>query len=123
MTWNNPPQNMTLKLLSEADTLTKKITGEMLQQVVVRSPVDSGAFRQNHRVSIGSVDKSFDVNDTGNDALSKGIRTIQAGGGLGKIVYISNSLPYAEKLENGYSQQAPQGIYSLSFLSVVSKYR
>mgnify|MGYP003477963620 FL=1 len=114
---------MTLQLLSEADALTKKITGEMLQQVVVRSPVDSGAFRQNHRVSIGSVDKSFDVNDTGNDALSKGIRTIQAGGGLGKIVYISNSLPYAEKLENGYSQQAPQGIYSLSFLSVVSKYR
>ena len=123
MTWNNSPQNMTLKLLSEADALTKKITGEMLQQVITRSPVDTSAYRSNHRVSIGSVDKSFDVNDTGNDALSKGIRTIQAGGGLGKIVYISNSLPYAEKLENGYSQQAPQGIYSLSFLSVVSKYR
>ena len=123
MTWRNTPSSFSLQLISEADTLTKEITGEMLQQVVVRSPVDSGAFRQNHRVSIGSVDKSFDVNDTGNDALSKGIRTIQAGGGLGKIVYISNSLPYAEKLENGYSQQAPQGIYSLSFLSVVSKYR
>ena len=123
MTWRNKPSSFSLQLISEADTLTKKITGEMLQQVVVRSPVDSGAFRQNHRVSIGSVDKSFDVNDTGNDALSKGIRTIQAGGGLGKIVYISNSLPYAEKLENGGSQQAPQGIYSLSFLSVVSKYR
>ena len=123
MTWRNKPSSFSLQLISEADTRTKKITGEMLQQVVVRSPVDSGAFRQNHRVSIGSVDKSFDVNDTGNDALSKGIRTIQAGGGLGKIVYISNSLPYAEKLENGYSQQAPQGVYSLSFLSVVSKYR
>jgi hypothetical protein len=123
MTWRNPPQNMTLQLLSEADTRTKKITGEMLQQVVVRSPVDSGAFRQNHRVSIGSVDKSFDVNDTGNDALSKGIRTIQAGGGLGKIVHVSNSLPYALRLENGWSGQAPQGVYSLAFLSVVSKYK
>ena len=123
MTWKNPPQNMTLKLLSEADALTKKITGEMLTTVIVRSPVSTGAYRNNHRVSVGNVDNSFDVNDTGNDALSKGIRTIQAGGGLGKIVYISNSLPYAEKLENGYSQQAPQGVYSLSFLSVVSKYR
>ena len=123
MTWNNPPQNMTLQLLSEADTLTKKITGEMLQQVVVRSPVDTSAYRSNHRVSIGSVDTSSDVNDTSNDAITKGIRTIQAGGGLGKIVHISNSLPYAAKLENGYSQQAPQGVYSLSFLSVVSKYR
>ena len=123
MTWNNNPRNFTLQLLSEADDFTKKITGEMLQQVVVRSPVDTSAYRSNHRVSIGSVDKSFDVNDTGNDALSKGIRTIQAGGGLGKIVYISNSLPYAERLENGWSGQAPQGVYSLSFLSVVSKYR
>jgi hypothetical protein len=123
MTWRNPPQNMTLQLLSEADALTKKITGEMLTTVIVRSPVDTSAYRSNHRVSVGSVDKSFDVNDTGNDSLSKGIRTIQSGGGLGKIVYISNSLPYAEKLENGYSQQAPQGVYSLSFLSVVSKYR
>ena len=123
MTWRNPPQNMTLQLLSEADALTKKITGEMLQQVVVRSPVDTGAFRQNHRVSVGNIDNSFDVNDTGNDALSKGIRTIQAGGGLGKIVYISNSLPYAVFLEDGGSQQAPLGIYSLSFMSVVSKYK
>ena len=123
MTWRNKPSSFSLQLISEADALTKKITGEMLQQVVVRSPVDSGAYRNNHRVSVGSVDKSFDVNDTGSDSLSKGIRTIQSGGGLGKIVYISNSLPYAEKLENGYSQQAPQGIYSLSFLSVVSKYR
>ena len=123
MTWNNNPRNFTLQLLSEADDFTKKITGEMLQQVVVRSPVDTSAYRSNHRVSVGNVDNSFDVNDTGNDALSKGIRTIQAGGGLGKIVYISNSLPYAERLENGWSGQAPQGVYSLAFLSVVSKYR
>lgn len=123
MTWRNRPSSFSLQLISEADDLTKKITGEMLQQVITRSPVDTGAFRQNHRVSVGNVDKSFDVSDTGNDALSKGIRTIQSGGGIGKIVYISNSLPYAERLENGWSGQAPQGVYSLSFLSVVSKYR
>ena len=123
MTWNNQPSNFTLQLLSEADTLTKKITGEMLQQVVVRSPVDSGAYRSNHRVSIGNVDTSYDVSDTSNGAISKGIRTIQAGGGLGKVVHVSNSLPYAVRLENGWSQQAPLGVYSLSFMSVVGKYK
>lgn len=123
MTWNNRPSNFTLQLLSEADDLTKKITGDMLQQVVTRSPVDTGAYRSNHRVSIGNVDTSYDVSDTSNGAISKGIRTIQAGGGLGKIVHVSNSLPYALKLENGHSGQAPQGVYSLAFLSVVSKYR
>ena len=124
MTWNNNPRNFTLQLLSEADDFTKKITGEMLQQVVVRSPVDTSAYRSNHRVSIGSVDTSSDVNDTSNDAITKGIRTIQAGGGLGKIVHVSNSLPYALALENGHSEhQAPFGIYAISFRNVVNKYK
>ena len=123
MTWNNNPRNFTLQLLSEADDFTKKITGEMLQQVVVRSPVDTSAYRSNHRVSIGSVDTSSDVNDTSNDAITKGIRTIQAGGGLGKVVHVSNSLPYAAKLENGHSAQAPLGVYALSFMNVVNKYK
>ena len=123
MTWNNNPRNFTLQLLSEADDFTKKITGEMLQQVVVRSPVDTSAYRSNHRVSIGSVDTSSDVNDTSNDAITKGIRTIQAGGGLGKIVHVSNSLPYALALENGHSKQAELGIYAISFRNVVNKYK
>lgn len=123
MTWNNQPSNFTLQLLSEADDLTKKITGDMLQQVVTRSPVDTGAYRSNHRVSIGNVDTSYDVSDTSNGAISKGIRTIQAGGGLGKVVHVSNSLPYAAKLENGYSAQAPLGVYALSFQYVISKYK
>ena len=123
MTWNNNPRNFTLQLLSEADDFTKKITGEMLQQVVVRSPVATSAYRSNHRVSIGSVDTSSDVNDISNDAITKGIRTIQAGGGLGKVVHVSNSLPYAAKLENGYSAQAPLGVYALSFMNVVNKYK
>ena len=123
MTWNNQPSNFTLQLLSEADDLTKKITGDMLQQVVARSPVDTGAYRQNHRVSVGNVDTSYDLNDTGNDSLSRGIRTIQSGGGIGKVVHISNSLPYAVRLENGWSKQAPSGVYALSFQSIVNKYR
>ena len=123
MTWNNQPSDFTLQLLSEADDLTKKITGDMLQQVVTRSPVDTGAYRSNHRVSIGNVDTSYDASDTSNGAISKGIRTIQAGGGLGKVVHVSNSLPYAVRLENGWSQQAPLGVYALSFMNVVNKYK
>lgn len=122
MTWNNRPRNFTLELIAEADQLTKKITGEMLQQVIALSPVDTGAFRGNHRVSIGSVDRTSDRAKTGNTAYSEGIAKISAGGGLGKIVHVSNSLPYALKLENGYSKQAEFGVYSIAFLNIVSKY-
>ena len=122
MAWKNSPRNFGLKCLKDADTLTKKITGDMLQQVIVRSPVSTGAFRGNHRVGIGKVDPNANKADTSNP-LQKGLNTIATGGGIGKIVYISNSLPYALRLENGWSQQAPLGVYSLSFMNIVNKYK
>ena len=123
MSWRNPPINFGVEVLRDADQFTKKITGEMLQQVVLRSPVDTGAFRGNHRVGIGALDPNANKADT-SSPLQKGLATIQSGGGLGKLVYISNSLPYAIRLENGWSEkQAPLGVYSISFMNVVNKYR
>ena len=122
MAWKNAPINFGVEVLRDADQFTKKIAGEMLQQVITRSPVDSGAFRGNHRVGIGALDPNANKADTSNP-LQKGLATIQSGGGLGKLVFISNSLPYAVRLENGYSKQAPIGVYSLSFMSVVNKYK
>ena len=123
MTWKNPPINFGFKVLEDADDFSKKVAGEVLQQVVTRSPVDSGAFRGNHRVGVGSVDTTADKSQTENTAIQRGVATIQAGGGIGKIVYISNSLPYATKIEFGHSMQAPNGVYALSFQSVVNKYK
>lgn len=123
MTWKNAPINFGFKVLEDADDFSKKVAGEMLSQVVTRSPVDSGAYRGNHRVGVGSVDTTADKSQTENTAIQRGVATIQAGGGLGKIVYISNSLPYATKIEFGHSMQAPNGVYALSFQSVVNKYK
>lgn len=126
MGWSNQPINFSFRVLKDADKLTKKITAAMLQQVILRSPVDTGAFRGNHRVTVGNIDTSYnkdEVDPSGQSVLSKGLSTISAGGGIGKVVYISNSLPYAVKLERGWSGQAPLGVYNLSFKSVVDKYR
>jgi hypothetical protein len=123
MTWKNAPINFGFKVLEDADDFSKKVAGEMLAQVVTRSPVDSGAYRGNHRVGVNSVDTTADKSQTENTAIQRGVATIQAGGGLGKIVYISNSLPYATKIEFGHSMQAPNGVYALSFQSVVNKYK
>lgn len=122
MAWKNAPINFGVEVLKDADQFTKKITGEMLQKVILASPVDSGAFRGNHRVGIGALDPNANKADTSNP-LQKGLATIQSGGGLGKLVFISNSLPYAIRLENGWSQQAPLGVYSLSFQAVLNKYK
>ena len=125
MSWRNPPINFGVEVLKDADQFTKKITGEMLQQVVVATPVDTGQARGNWRVSVGVVDKKTDQTQdkSGQGSITKGIATIQSGGGIGKVVYISNSLKYIEKLNNGWSMQAPKNFMQISFMNVVNKYR
>lgn len=125
MAWNNRPSNFALQVLKDGDEHLRKVSGDMLQGVVLRSPVDSGAFRGNHRVSVNSEDNSFNADEqdkAGTQAISSGNAKILTAK-LGDTVLIQNNLPYALRLENGYSQQAPQGIYSLTFLSVASKYK
>lgn len=38
-------------------------------------------------------------------------------------VFIQTNLPYAERLENGHSTQAPGGVYDLAFISVSEAYK
>lgn len=126
MAWKNEPAKVGLKILSQADKFTKRITGEILQKVVVASPVDTGAFRGNWRVAVNSIDVSTDLtmlDKSGSGAISRGLTTIASGGGLGKVVSISNSLHYSVRLNNGWSQQAPIGFVDLSLQSVLNKYR
>ena len=97
----------------------------MLQGVVLKSPVDTGAFRGNHRVSIGSVDYTKDfqkIDKSGTTTIADGMAKVLSVQ-LGMRVFISNNLPYAIALENGHSGQAPLGIYSITFQSVTSRYK
>ena len=126
MGWTNPPIRLTTEILKDADTLTKKVTGEILQKVVVASPVDTGQFRGNWRVGVKNIDSTVDnssLDKSGQGSISKGIAKIAIGGGIGKLVYISNSLPYSEKLNNGWSKQAPLNFVELSVQSVLNKYK
>ena len=93
-----------------------KVVIYLLQRIIQRSPVDTGAFRGNHRVSVGAIDESSskEIKDvSGSNTLSAGISAVSAAKALDAI-YVQNNLPYAEKLEYGHSKQAPHGIYALS---------
>ncbi len=125
MGWKNRPTNFAIQILNEGDKVVKKIATEMLQQVIVGSPVDTGAFRGNHHITLGAPDKTFDTTklDKGGSATQQegNQKILQAK--LGGLVYIQNNLPYAVALENGHSQQRPLGIYSIAFMNVTSKYK
>lgn len=124
MSWTNKPTNFALNVLKDADDHLKKIVGDTLQQVITRSPVMDGEFRASHKVTLSSpqntYEKGFDL--SGSTTLAEGLK-VASTAKIGGLVYIQTLSPYGTRLENGWSQQAPNGVYALSFQSVVSKYK
>ena len=124
MAWKNKPTNFALEVVKNADDHLKKIVGETLQQVIVRSPVMDGEFRASHKVTLdspqNSYEKGFDL--SGSATLAEGLK-VASTAKIGGLVYIQSLSPYGTRLENGWSQQAPNGVFALAFQSVASKYK
>ncbi|WP_168377576.1 hypothetical protein [Acinetobacter cumulans] len=124
MGWNNKPSGFAALALKDADQHVKKIVGEVLQQVIIRSPVMDGEFRASHKVTLDSPDNSYQKNydESGSETLNHGLK-VAASAKFGGLVYIQSNSPYGLALENGHSQQAPNGVYALSFQYVCEKYK
>ena len=124
MAWTNKPTNFAIDVLKDADDHLKKIVGDTLQQVITRSPVMDGEFRASHKVTLdrpqNAYEKGFDL--SGGATLAEGLK-VASTAKIGGLVYIQTLSSYGTRLENGWSQQAPNGVYALSFQSVVSKYK
>lgn len=124
MAWKNKPTNFALEVVKNADDHLKKIVGETLQRVIVLSPVQDGEFRASHKVTIdapqNAYEKGFDL--SGNETLNQGLK-VASTAKIGGLVYVQTLSPYGPALEMGHSQQAPNGVYALSFRYVCEKYR
>lgn len=113
------PTSFSLDVVKNAEDQVKKITMDTVQSLVVSSPVDTGAYRASHVVSIGSADYGVRGPET-NAVQDAAIQTLKFK--LGNLIYIQNNKPYAERLEDGWSDQAPLGIYSTTFTYITQKY-
>jgi len=97
----------------QAERRVKRVAMKAFREINNASPVDKGTFRANWNVSIDSIDRSVDLEKTTEDVaanVTKATAVLTGQALLGKTVYISNSVPYANKIENGYSPQAPAGV-------------
>ena len=99
------------------------------------SPVWSGRYRASHTIAIGTPDTSVkeapqvDVRwpDEPSTVLNAPpvSRAAQVLSGLKpfSVVFIANALPYARRIENGYSKlKAPAGVYEATAQAVRSLY-
>ena len=95
------------QLRDRAGALIAETGAGLYESAANATPVRSGRARANWRCSIGSPAYESDENTQFDSSRA---RSAFQGAKAGEILYLTNSVPYIERLENGYSLQAPSGI-------------
>lgn len=109
-----PLAQLAAKMKLDVETVARKSTLDVFRAVALRSPVDTGRFRANWNVSYGVPDTTTTASTDQTRANREAAKALTLP--LGSVTYMVNALPYAAKLENGYSKQAPIGFVKLSAL-------
>jgi len=99
----------------EIELATSKIVMDLFSGAVQKTPVDTGRARASWRAQEGEIDESVAPETEARQPPPQLPRLRISGE---DIVFVSNSLPYAEPLENGHSRQAPQGMLGLTIAEV-----
>jgi hypothetical protein len=93
---------------ARADLVVRKVSLDMLERIVMRSPVKTGRFRGHWTAGVNTVPTGLTGRlDKGGEATINAAVSTIASAGAGDRVYLANNLPYAVRLEYGHSKQAP----------------
>lgn len=122
------------KATAKTDSVVRKIVLDIGTRIVERSPVGDadywksppppgyvgGRFRANWQYRFGSIasgeiDKTDPSGKTSIASMQKVFQSPAAG-----IHFIANNLPYAKRLEQGWSRQAPSGMVALTVVEFQS---
>lgn len=94
------------------------------QAVVVQTPVDTGHARLNWQVGLGTPIRSEkpgeDPGGAAARAIALGVARIRAAR-PSQSIYISNNVPYINRLNEGWSAQAPADFVRRSLLLAVNQ--
>lgn len=99
-----------IKALDKADKVRRASVLELFKLVIMATPVDTGRLRGNWQTTINSPAGAAITRDdtSGAVALAEAMANL---GSLADVVWFSNNLPYAERIEyEGWSRQAPEGM-------------
>jgi hypothetical protein len=120
-------------LQQKADRFYQALVLDTVRRIILRSPVDTGRFRGNWRLSTATPDTTVngDVDPTGAGLLARAQRFVLRLR-LADDAIIANSLPYAATIEyggypnpskgtktvGGFSRQAPAGVVGVTVAEV-----
>lgn len=142
------------KMVAESTEAIRSIGQELFSSLSTRaadsggqggSPVASGRYVASMRLGINAIDTSADAGDSAYDYPSAEKHQYQVGNlpgrtrrsvaagriaaklrtfKLGDVILISNSVPYARRIEqDGHSWQTPSGVFEVTVRAVARKFR
>lgn len=109
MSWSKQANRNINKLRDRNEKIHRAAMFRLATQTDLKSPVDTGRFRSNWLGAYGSIDRST-TEQTNIDSAGRVLALLSTQPIKGNFFYYTNSLPYAQRLEYGWSLQAPSGI-------------
>lgn len=102
----------------EADKVVREVCLNLVNDIVLNTPVDTGRAKANWFTSIGSPSSAtieFDSGKLPAESLAIGRAMPDIAKATGSIFWISNNLPYIYRLEyEGWSKQAERGMVRIA---------
>ena len=135
MTFGSDLEQFEVKTVIKGREALQKISMDLFKSVILMSPVGNpdlwkhpvrgyvgGRFKGNWQAGINSApsgvlddEDATGKKDEGGPTIGKMIGTINGKASEGDAIYLVNNLPYAQRLEGGWShRQAPNGMVALS---------
>lgn len=99
------------KAKKNPEKVMRQVSIKLFSAIIKASPVDTGRFRMNWMASGGTPAPGVtDATDkSGNIAIGNATSFVLKAADWREFT-LTNNLPYAQRLEYGWSQQAPQGM-------------
>lgn len=108
-------QNFIKKAKKNPELVVRGVTIKLYSAIILASPVDTGRFRMNWQATVEQPATGILIGDdpSGSRAINRVTQFVQSSQVWDEF-RLTNNLPYAERLEFGYSQQAPSGMVRIT---------
>lgn len=120
-TWSTSGPSLTGSLSNLAAKAVGKIAANIYNEAVKNSPVLTGSFRSSWRMSLNLRDTTTTSGGAPGSPLPAPAELDPLSVKPGQRVIVSNSMPYAYRLEFGWSNQAPSGILRISVAAAIRR--
>lgn len=110
MAFADDVRRFSVKAGESSDRIVRAVTLSLFNGIIRDTPVRHGRLRGDWQTTVGSPASGENgrVDPSGRASMVE-VESVTPEG-AGQLTYLTNSMPYAEMIENGSSRQAPEGM-------------